>query len=475
MVLVLTLALGVRVGAAVWWQCRVGDTFFFGDSESYWFLGRAIAEGKPYEYGSPDARIFRAPGYPLVLAPLFVFGGADPPILWARWLGAALGTAAVGGVGWIAWRLFGARAAVAAALFAAIEPGAVAMSVMVLSEALFCPLMVLHLALWIAASWSPEPAAAAQSDPARRQGLLRQGLLAAGAGLAAGAATLTRPSWLLFAPAGVLASLAWSRGRARQGRIGAILLAAMAAAMAPWWIRNYGVVGRFVPTTLQVGASLYDGWNPRATGASDLSVVEPLARQERLRQASAANELPPYEYRLDRRLREEAIAWARENPGQALRLAAVKFLRVWNVWPNEPGLSAWPVRLAILLTYVPIVLLAAAGAARTLRRGWPYALCWLPAVYFTALHMVFVGSIRYRVPAMLMLAVLAGGAAGNWPGIAAARRRLAKGLHPSQPRRVGVDCSQAAEFRLVASQVGIARGGDRIGVRHPAPQPAGGS
>ena len=42
-------------------------------------------------------------------------------------------------------------------------------------------------------------------------------------------------------------------------------------------------------------------------------------------------------------------------------------------------------------------------------RGWPYVLAWLPAVYFTLLHVVFIGSIRYREPAMLALAVLAAG------------------------------------------------------------------
>jgi hypothetical protein len=98
------------------------------------------------------------------------------------------------------------------------------------------------------------------------------------------------------------------------------------------------------------------------------------------------------------------------NPGRALQLAGVKFLRMWNLWPNEPRLRSWPVRLAVFFTYTPLLILAIICAWRTLGRGWPYLLCWLPAVYLTLLHVVFVSSIRYREPAMLaLLALVAGG------------------------------------------------------------------
>jgi hypothetical protein len=41
------------------------------------------------------------------------------------------------------------------------------------------------------------------------------------------------------------------------------------------------------------------------------------------------------------------------------------------------------------------------------RRAFELTLLAAPAVYLTAMHMVFIGSLRYRQPAMLTLAILA--------------------------------------------------------------------
>ena len=91
-------------------------------------------------------------------------------------------------------------------------------------------------------------------------------LVAIGTGLAMGAAILARPSWALFVPA-VLAAWVVGAGRGRRprrsgGRWSSAL--ATAAILAPWWARNARVFGRFVPTALWVGASLYDGISPQA-------------------------------------------------------------------------------------------------------------------------------------------------------------------------------------------------------------------
>ncbi len=407
--LILTLALAVRLTVAAYWQSRLDGRFGFGDSESYWTLGRAVAGGQPYWYGPDDAAVFRTPGYPVILAPIFLLGGNEPSVMWARAESAVLGTLAVLCVWWLGRMLFDERTGLIAAAVAAFYPGAIAVGALVLSETPFCVLMLVQLAFWTLAC--------------RAESLRNAWLPAIGAGLAAGAATLVRPSWLLFTPMAVLISVVVCGQKLRHLRIGVAMLLGLIVAMTPWWVRNAQVTGRFVPTTLQVGASLYDGLNPAATGASNMEFVDRFA--EHLRSQSDKSQEQPsesFEVRLDRRLRTEAIHWAISNPARAAKLAAVKVMRTWNIWANEPSLSAWPVRLAVVFTYTPILILGILGAAGTIRLGWPYILCWFPAVYFTMLHAVFIGSIRYRQPAMLGLIVLAAGVVGGMGKVTFSRR-----------------------------------------------------
>ena len=393
----MAVALAARLAAGALVQSRIAEParFYFGDSDTYWELGRAIAAGEPYQYRSEDARVMRTPGYPLLLAGMFWIVGDDPPVMAARALSAVLGTLAVGVAAWWSASLFDRRTAFVAGWIAALYPGGVAMGAFVLSEAPFCPLMLLQLALW-GKAW--------QAESSR----LAVGLAIAG-GVAGGAATLMRPSWLLFLPFALVVGMAFAR-RGRQLVIGCAMAASLVACMLPWWIHNARVTGRFVATTLQRGASLYDGLNPEADGSSDMRFVPGFVAQQRAADAAAGVNLPlrpPFEYRLDRRMMRAALDWARAHPRRVVELAGIKFVRIWNVWPNEANLRNWPVRLVVAGTYVPLLACGLIGVWRYTPRGWPYALAWLPAVYLTLLHVTFVGSIRYREPAMLALTVLA--------------------------------------------------------------------
>ena len=203
---------------------------------------------------------------------------------------------------------------------AALYPGAVALGALVLSEAPFLALMLAQLCLWTAA-WQASKAGKAAG-------------LALLTGLTAGAAALVRPSWLLFTPLAVVVAVIFSSTgkasgtreldaggthasgtRRRHTALGVVILAGLVLAMAPWWIRNARVTGHFVPTTLQVGASLYDGLSPTATGASNMDFVAPMTEAER-RHPAALGGRPSdsFEYRLDRRMQNEALNWARRIP-----------------------------------------------------------------------------------------------------------------------------------------------------------------
>lgn len=392
---ILAVALVIRLGAAIWWQSRVpaGKQFGFPDSESYWQLGQKIAAGERYEFGPLPYRLFRTPGYPLLLSPLFVVGGQDVSVMAGRVMSAVLGTLTAALAAILGWRMFDQRVGLLAGFAVAIYPEAIAQSVFVLSEAPFTPLMLVQLIAWIAA-W--------QSN-AKREVVI----WAIVGGIAAGLATLMRPSWLLFTPFALAIGLAFIAERIKQLQIGGLMLAALCVTMLPWWTYAYSIAGRFVPTSLQVGASLYDGLSPIATGASDMRFVPEFEEEQRRFDTTHP---PPavqlFEDRLDERMKQASIAWAVAHPQRVLQLAGIKFLRIWNPWPNAAEFGSPKLRLVLMLSYVPAMILTAVGCYRSWALGWPVWLLLLPAVYFTLLHMVFVSSIRYRQPAMVPLLVL---------------------------------------------------------------------
>ncbi len=399
--LILLLAFLLRLIGSNFWQQQAiaeGKLFRLGDSEGYWVLAGHIARGEAYQYGSENASVFRAPLFPIVLAPFASLENAPRAIYYARLLGALLGTVAVWELWLLAKRLGGSSAANWAGIIAAISPAAIGMSVMILSEMLLVPLMLGHLLAWQKAC-----SAAAQRH------VIGWSMVA---GMMAGLAILARPSWLLFAPFLMTVGLLLGPSRGRHLKIGVMTLVAMSVVMSPWWYRNALVTGKFVPTTLQVGPSLYDGLHPGATGASDEGmafmqaiVAEQIALNER------AN--PPHdgtlEYRINRRAQHLALEFARSQPVEVLRLAIAKFARTWSLWPDGGELGSTAIRLLISLSTFSVLLLALLGSwGRNVRDTWWIAVCWMPCLYFTLLHMVFVGSIRYREPAVFVLAALAG-------------------------------------------------------------------
>lgn len=388
--LALEWSLGLRVVAAdlvQWLTERRGKLCLFPDADIYWHLARTIRRGELFQvvfWGDLPHFALRTPGYPLFLALGQSLFGESP--LAVRLMQAVLGTGSV----WLVFRLTRAligndtqqaptpwTTPLVAAWLAAVDPYYVGTAALLLSEAVFIPLMV--LSLWgLAVLWGPP-------TPISRAKWLAW---ATAVGAASGAAVLVRPSWALCVPALLLAWVILSahgqRGNALKGAVVVALAAALV--MAPWWVRNARVFGKFVPTALWMGASLYDGLNPRATGASDMDFV------------NDPDIWPLDEQAQDAELRRRAVAFVRAEPGRALYLAAVKFVRYWSPWPNADTVrSPWVMALTAAWS-LPLFGLWALGAWDRRRDARALVLLAGPLLYFCALHMVFAGSMRYRIP-----------------------------------------------------------------------------
>jgi 4-amino-4-deoxy-L-arabinose transferase-like glycosyltransferase len=441
------IAIFIRIGVAVKWQydLREADQLFaFGDSMSYWTISKNLSEGDDFEYGGTNSRIFRTPLYPLILTPIHWVAKGQLAVFLARILGVFLSVVSLFLIASMARRLAGERASLCAAALFAIYPGAVATSVFVLSEALFCPLMLFSLSLLISAFLDrpriAQPSllidageAGTEATGGRKLDFSRSMLAAlVMSGVAAGLACLARPSWLLW-PGMLLVFLIVSLRSWRSPLVASFcVMAGMSVAMSPWWIRNYNETGEFVPTTLQVGASLYDSFHPQATGASDtdFTFVNQFADEQRRLDQNASEQLrSTFEWRLDQRMRKGAVDWIMQNPSDALSLGLLKFGRTWSPFPlGESIQNIWFGR-AEAFAFVVIALLAA--SAWVWRNGLP-GISWvliMPIVYFGILHCIFVGSIRYRHPPMLAVIVLAGVSADALISVLA-RFRIFKRGHP---------------------------------------------
>lgn len=377
-VFVLVTVAGIMTRLGVVWLSAVGlePKPALPDEIQYWEMARSLAAGSGLR-DELGLRATRMPLYPMFLA-LFVDlpGGR----VWALAIQAAAGALACGCSAVLGFRVAPAHlkthVALISGLLAACDPFLVYFCSLVLTEGLFTA----ALCAFVAVSWPTR-------NPGRAGGLLRW--LASGALFAI--CVYLRP-----AAVGLLA--AWCVFvivRHRLDRVAILgagsLWLALIVLLSPWGARNRTVTGEWVWLTTNMGISLYDGVHAQADGASNLATIKHV-------------DLP--EIARDAHFRAESWRIIRSEPLRVLRLAGAKFSRTWNLWPNAEGYqSGWMKFVAG--TWTILVLGSALAGAVLLRkdRGTVLGLL-MPALYFTALHVLFVGSIRYRLPTMPMIEVL---------------------------------------------------------------------
>ncbi len=358
------------------------------DEESYVTWARQIAAGDWL-----GSRTFgQDPLYPYTLAVTFLVTGGS--LASARVLQALFALLTTLLTWALAKRLFGPRAALAAAALLALY-GPLYLSVAELEKASLT-MLVSALFLWLVARALERPRARAW--------------LAVGA--AYGAAMLLRGNFvpLLFPLAGWIM---WRGG----WRAGAVALCGVAVVLAPVTLRNRAVGGEWVVTTASGGMNFFIGNGP---GASGTNRALPFIRR------TPQFEITDFEAEAGRRLgrpvtpAESSRFWFREGlrelaerPGWAVKLWATKALLAVNAEEVPDNYSFRCARDELMpslwvgfIDFGVLVGLAIAGCALLSDRRARWLAVF--AAGFASTLVIFFVLARYRVPLLPALAALAG-------------------------------------------------------------------
>lgn len=385
---IVLLALVLRVGFVFWLQNKLdvtGQTFLIaGDAEGYWELGRAIVNGDDYSVHQPPRYVHRMPGLPVLLAASMSLFGES--FLAARLMLATLGAMTCWLVYLLGKRIHSPTVGLIAAGLQAVSPAAIGFSALILSETAFGFAMLLSLLVGHAT-------VSAFTQKEAQVGKVVCFSLLTGLSLAVG--VYMKPSWILLGPIIAVLFAALLKPRLLSFASAALVIAGMVLALLPWGIRNQIVSGHFKLTTFWMGPSLYDGLNPNATGDSDMRFFD----EDQLT-------LEMSEYEVDQEYKRRAISFAQQNPLRVAELAASKLWRYWKPWPNAEQFKKPWIGIGLCLYTIPLFALAVWGGWVIRDRFWSIVILAGPIFYFAGLHMIFVSSLRYRLPAEAPLSLL---------------------------------------------------------------------
>jgi hypothetical protein len=169
--------------------------------------------------------------------------------------------------------------------------------------------------------------------------------------------------------------------------------------LSPWWMHQYQKYGEFIRLNLADGIVLYSGNNPlNKTGGGIVGTDVDMSSFANEKNLVIRN----------KKMKTAAIEYIVVNPGHFIELAGLKFLRFWRLWPHTQHYQQWYVVAASLLSYGLILFLA---IGFMLRSGGRHFRKLLPIIalfgYLTLVHMVTIGSIRYRFPLEPFLIIFA--------------------------------------------------------------------
>lgn len=153
-----------------------------------------------------------------------------------------------------------------------------------------------------------------------------------------------------------------------------------------WTARNYFKYGALVPLSGQMGWTLYEGFTlDRETVRNNPIQMG----EEKKRLGLGGRETGPYFY-------AKWKAYVKENPLKSVGIVAGKAVLYWRPWLYDPY-TGW--QRAVMGAYFTVLFAFALLGVRAARMSAaPWGAVAAVLLYHTAVHAVFLTTLRYRVP-----------------------------------------------------------------------------
>jgi 4-amino-4-deoxy-L-arabinose transferase-like glycosyltransferase len=364
---ILLIALALRIGWALHQPTNPAALDALPDQSEYLQLGQNLLAGQGLQFTDPrfhqQVWAYRTPGYPFLVAAC----GADLRAI--RVVQAILDSSTVLAVYLLARIWLTPTTSLIAAAIVAVNPFLIYFTGLILSETLFTAMLAWGMVLLIRVP-------------------------AIGAAVLA-CAVMVRPSAIVL-PA--LCAIAL-KGR-KSLRLASLCVGMTLVILFAWGLRNHARLNAWIFTSTNSGITQYDGFNPSATGGSDQSFIRDMPELAQMDEVQRSQYLGGL-----------AGQFIRDHPGTSAKLAALKILRLWSPSPLSAQFSR-PLYVVVGLAYsVPLLIGTFIGLFT-----WPVrpakALLLTPALYFTFIHAASVASLRYRLPAEPLMAIVAASIAG---------------------------------------------------------------
>jgi hypothetical protein len=216
---------------------------------------------------------------------------------------------------------------------------------------------------------------------------------------------LTRPVMDVFAPFVIFwnALVIRKTGFSRAFRDLMVYGLFYALIMSPWWYHNMKKYDQFVRLNYGFGLVLYAGNNVKNTSGGSIGGIdynlEDIFGDDRFLDYTLSEQ--------DQMLRDKAIKYIMQNPSNFFKIASLKFIRFWRLLPYTPIVGGSIAAKITTLSLLPILLLACITLVTRRKNIMSFTPILGFIAFLTLVHMITIGSIRYRYPLEPLLIVFA--------------------------------------------------------------------